>query len=559
MVNDKLETLEREFETHCHTELEGTLERHPDLFSEAALQRILTPPSITGKLGRLFRHAGDHDIPLYVLIDEYDNFANTVLAHHGAEAYHSFTQGGSFFRSFFATLKGGADRSGGGIERLFITGVSPVTMDDVTSGFNIGTNISLHPDFNEMVGFTEAEVRHLVETYRERDVFDQDVDTAMGIMGQWYNGYRFATAAETDLYNSTMVLYYLKHSIPNRRVPTYLIDTNVRIDYGKLRHLLVVGRQLNGNFDLLRTIIGEQQVDVHVQPGFPLHELAEPENFLSLLHYFGLLSIREVVHGVPRLAIPNQTVKRLMYGYLRDGYKDVGVFRINLFRFEQLLMGMANESEWRPVLEFLSEAIARQTGIRDYIAGEKVIQGFLAAYLSVTDYFVFRSEAELGKGHADISLEPLLARYPHLRTGYLIELKYLARGEPADEGARGDGGRRSHGAVAPLPGGRAPGTAVPGRPVHGPGGGVPRLGDGVQRRGGVARRSRTGGDCMTDWSSCPAVERKPGKISGAVGVHRNTSTGIRSVRESRRRRHDRRVRGVVSGRRQATGACNTGT
>ena len=174
-----------------------------------------------------------------------------------------------------------------------------------------------------------------------------------------------------------MVLYYLKHSIPNRGFPTYLIDSNVRIDYGKLRHLLVVGRQLNGNFDVLRTIIGEPQVDVHVQPGFPLHDLAEPENFLSLLHFFGLLSIREVVHGVPRLAIPNQTVKRLMYGFLRDGYKDVGVFRINLFRFEQLLMGMANEGEWRPVLEFLGEAIARQTGIRDYIAGEKVIQGFL--------------------------------------------------------------------------------------------------------------------------------------------------------------------------------------
>ena len=434
-VNDKLETLEREFEAYCLIELEGTLERHPDLFPETARHRILAPPSIATRLSMLFRYTGDRDIPLYVLIDEYDNFANTVLAYHGAEAYHSFTHGGGFFRNFFATLKSGADRSGGGIDRLFITGVSPVTMDDVTSGFNIGTNISLNPDFNEMVGFTEAEVRRLVKTYRECGVFDQDVDTAMGIMGQWYNGYRFAKAGETDLYNSDMVLYYLKHSIPNRGVPDYLIDTNVRIDYGKLRHLLVVGRQPrpNGNFDLLRTIIGEPQVDVHVQPGFPLHELAEPENFLSLLHFFGLLSIRAVVHGVPRLAIPNQTVKRLMYGFLRDGYKDVGVFRINLFRFEQLLMGMANEGAWRPVLEFLGEAIARQTGIRDYIAGEKVIQGFLAAYLSWTDYFVFRSEVELGKGHADISLEPLMARYPHLRVGYLIELKYLPRGEPADE------------------------------------------------------------------------------------------------------------------------------
>ena len=92
---------------------------------------------------------------------------------------------------------------------------------------------------------------------------------------------------------------------------------------------------------------------------------------------------------------------------------------------------MANEGEWRPAFEFLGEAISRQTGIRDYIAGEKVVQGFLAAYLSLADCYVFRSEVELGKGHADISLEPLLARYPHLRVGYLIELKYLVRSEPA--------------------------------------------------------------------------------------------------------------------------------
>ena len=383
----------------------------------------------------MFQYAGDRSIPLYVLIDEYDNFANTVLAHHGEQAYHDFTHGGGFYRNFFATLKGGTERAGGGIERLFITGVSPLTMDDVTSGFNIGKNVSLNPDFNEMVGFTEAEVRRLVETYRGHGVFDQDVDTAMGIMGQWYNGYRFAEEAETDLYNTDMVLYYLDESMPNRSVPKYLIDTNVRIDYGKLRHLLVVGRQLNGNFDLLRDVIGEEQVDTHIRPGFPQAELSEPENFLSLLHYFGLLSIRDAQGVMPTLAIPNQTVKRLMYGYLRDGYRDVGVFSVDRYRFEQLMMRMADEGEWRPVLEFLSEAIARQTAIRDYIGGEKVIQGFLAAYLSVADYYVFRSETELGKGHADIALEPLIARYPHLRHGYLIELKYLKRSEPANQAA----------------------------------------------------------------------------------------------------------------------------
>ena len=123
-----------------------------------------------------------------------------------------------------------------------------------------------------------------------------------------------------------------------------------------------------------------------------------------------------------------------MYGCPRDAYRDLEVFRVSVFRFEQLMLRMATEGAWRAVLEFLSEAIARQTGIRDYIRGEKVIQGFLAAYLSIADYYVFRSEAVLGKGHADIALEPLTARYPQLRRGYLIEFKYLRHGESVTPG-----------------------------------------------------------------------------------------------------------------------------
>ncbi len=160
-------------------------------------------------------------------------------------------------RSFFAALKGGAEQDDGGLERLFITGVSPVTLDDVTSGFNIGTNLSLEPDFNEMRGFTEAEVRGLLELYRDRGLFSQHLDGAMDLMREWYSGYRFAKSTTTDLYNTDMMLYYLQKSMPNRTVPDYLIDTNVRIDYGKLRHLLVINRRsaagdarLNGNFDL---------------------------------------------------------------------------------------------------------------------------------------------------------------------------------------------------------------------------------------------------------------------------------------------------------------------
>ena len=429
---DTPETLRERFETYCDTVLYYALERNRDLFPDAARRRILAAPAVDGKLNQLFAYAGEHDIPIYALIDEYDNFANTILAGHGASAYEAFTHGGGFYRSFFATLKSGAGQ-GGGLERLFVTGVSPVTLDDVTSGFNIGSNVSLHPDFNELLGFTEPEVLGLLRTYRDHGVFSQDIDDAMGLMREWYDGYRFAKSAETDVYNTDMVLYYLNQSMPNRPVPDDLIDVNVRVDYGKLRHLLVVGRRLNGNFDLLRQVIGEETVDTSIQAGFPLERIDQPENFLSLLHYFGLLSIRGVVNGTPRLAIPNQTVRRLLYSYLREGYRDVDVFSVDLLTCERLLRAMANDGAWRPVAAFLRDAVAAQTGIRDYMSGEKVIQGFLAAYLGVTDHFVFRSEAELGKGHADICLEPLVARYPHLRHGYLIELKYLKRSEGGGE------------------------------------------------------------------------------------------------------------------------------
>ena len=421
-----LPTLEEHFEGYCARHVEDALLRNPDLFDEKIAERILAAPSIDGKLDALFLYADARGIPLYVLIDEYDNFANTILAEQGAEAYHSFTHGGGFYRNFFAMLKAGTAESGC-IERLFVTGVSPVTMDDVTSGFNIGANLSLRPEFNEMLGFTEPEVRDMLQTYRGLGVFDQDPDAALDTMREWYDGYRFAKTAPNVVYNTDMVLYYLSYSLPNKPGPDNLIDANVRIDYGKLRHLLTVGRQLNGNFDLLREVIAEGRADCEIVDSFPLERLAERENFLSLLHYFGLLSIRGATAATPRLGIPNQTVRRLMYGYLRDAYRDVGVFSLDLVRFDRLARRMALQGEWRPALERLSAAVAEQTGVRDYLQGEKMVQGFVAAYLSISPYFVLHTEMELAKGYADLVLEPRALPYPGLRYGYVIEMKYLPR------------------------------------------------------------------------------------------------------------------------------------
>ena len=420
---DDLVILERDFEEYCTRHLDDALRRYPDLFDEKSIERILASSSINGQLDALFLYARVNGIPLYVLVDEYDNFANTILAHRGAEAYHSFTHGGGFYRNFFARLKAGTEN--GSIERMFITGVSPIAMDDVTSGFNIGSNLSLRPQFNELLGFTEEEVRGIVETYRDLGVFNQDPETALDTMREWYDGYRFAKSAPNVVYNTDMVLYYLQQSLPNLPGPHDLIDDNVSTDYDKLRHLLTVGRQiaapgLNGNFDLLRQVIAEGQADSEIVNSFPLQRLARRENFLSLLHYFGLLSIRGVTAETPRLAIPNQTVRKLLYGFLRDAYEDVQVFSVDPAEFAGLTQRMALEGDWRPAIERLSAAVAEQTGVRDYLQGEKMVQGFVAAYLSPSRYFVFHTEMELAKGYADLVLEPGPAQAPGKRYGYVV-------------------------------------------------------------------------------------------------------------------------------------------
>ena len=217
----------------------------------------------------------------------------------------------------------------------------------------------------------------------------------------------------------------------------------MRIDYGKLRHLLVTGRRLNGNFDLLRHISADGEAESPIQASFPLERLAGRENFLSLLHYFGLLSIRGVARGSPRLGIPNQTVKRLMYGYLRDAWDEMDVFSADFYDLLRLTGDMAYEGAWRPAVEYLSGAVARQTAIRDYIDGERVVHAFFAAYLGLTDHYVLHSERELNKGYADLHLEPFMPRHPGIGYGYLIEFKYLKRGEKLDDARAAAAGRQA--------------------------------------------------------------------------------------------------------------------
>ena len=436
-VHDAPETSEREFEYYCGDVIRRSMERHPSLFPQQEVQRISSAPSASLKLIALFDYASRHDIRLFVLVDEYDSFATAMLARHGVHGHPRLAIGNGFYHSFFAALKSGAGRSGG-LERVFITGATPLALEDAVSGFNIATHISFAPEFNALLGFTEAEVRDLVQAYRRAGALSLDEDAALDVMRQWYGGYRFAAGAEEEVYNTHMVLHFLNAAMPNKPMPDDLIDEDVRKDYGQLRRLLTEGRngaaramqvdapsphedagatwRPRGNFELLRLLVDESQMDAEIQASFTLERLERGENFLSLLYNFGLLSIQEGGVERTRLRISNLTACRQFYDLLRDVCSDIDVPYLN-FPLARLLHGMAHDGDWCPVFDFLSRVIAEQIKKHGRLKDDGLLLSFLGAHLGLSGHF------RVHEVFVDILLEPRVA--PDHCHGYLIEIKHI--------------------------------------------------------------------------------------------------------------------------------------
>lgn len=366
---------------------------------------------------------------IYLLIDEYDNFTNTIISSTGQEQYMSITHGEGFYRHFFNVVKSGTSGSGVPISKLFITGVSPVTMDDVTSGFNIGDNITTDITFNEMAGFTETEVKDILKYYKIKDEKDKIIE----LMKKWYNNYLFSEDGETRIYNSDMTLYFVKEYLKTGKLPKDMADYNIRTDYNKLKYLIVTDMKghlrVNGNFEKLKVILEEGLIRANLVNTFPVEKIIDPENFISLLYYFGLLTIKSVTRGMTDLIIPNEVIRQLYYEYIRDGYRDTKIFNLDLYKLGNLFSDMAYEGKWEGLFTYLADEMNIQTSIRDYIEGERAIQTFFRVYLNVSNYYITRTEYELNKGYCDILMLPDLFRYPDIKYSYLIELKYIKPSE----------------------------------------------------------------------------------------------------------------------------------
>ena len=431
-VSSKLETVERSFSEYCCMVMKNFILKYERLLG-SRIWEIVNPDETNPEqmLAALKEYVSRTDCPrIYLLIDEYDNFTNTILSSYGQERYREKTHGDGLIRGFFNNVKASTSNAGAAVERLFITGVSPITMDDVTSGFNIGTNISMLPQFNNIIGFSEDEVREMITYYKDEDALPEDVtvDGLVEIMKPWYDNYCFSEdRLEERMFNSDMALYFLNSYLQLGKAPKMMVDNNIRTDYGKLRHLVQIDKTFGANASVIQQIIAEGSITAQIATSFPAEKMTDTENFKSLLFYFGMLSIQGTDFGSAILGIPNLTVREQLYTYLVEAYREAKMFDLDLSSFSALVKEMALRGEWEPVFRFFARELERQSAIREFIDGEAHIKGFLLAYLGLTQGYVILPEHESSKGYADFYMMPDLLHQSDIAYSYIVEVKYARR------------------------------------------------------------------------------------------------------------------------------------
>ena len=429
-VDKSPELTEASFNSLVCGRINAFARKYADRIGHDSAERILAANGSTDKLNVLFEETKSRDLGIYCIIDEYDNFTNTILAESGEAAYNALCHGDGFFKQFFTVLKALTTSLDAPLKRLFITGVSPVTMDDVTSGFNIGTNISLDPQFADFTGFRHDDLRAITDYYAAHCGFDAEkaYDTAI----RWYDNYRFGSYDAPPLANTTIVLSFFSYLWRTKQFPKKLIDENLRTDYAKIRHLVTLDHRLNGNFHVLENLIAGGRISETMVESFQARELSKRENFTSLLYWFGITTIIGDDMGMTEFGIPNETLKQLAAKMIPDAYADIYKIDGRLFDINRELVRFARHGEWRPFIDIISGIVKENFAVRDAVEGEKVVQSTLVTLLTAAGgpYFV-KHERESGGGFYDIALAPQLSRWPEIAHAALIEMKYVKAGDPA--------------------------------------------------------------------------------------------------------------------------------
>ena len=420
-ITGNIDKLETKFNSYLSINLDAFVRQYSE-FYQAEMEEILAQEDFEEKMELIFKAAKAHQYHLYLIIDEYDNFTNVILNERGEKVYHAITHADGFYRDVFKKFKGN-------FERIFMMGVSPVTLDDVTSGFNIGWNISIKPEFDEMLGFSTTDVVEMFTYYKEHGSIpaDSDIDAIVNDMKPWYDNYCFAEDAlkkKTRMFNCDMVLYYLRNYMDNGCSPRQMIDPNTRTDYGKMKKLLQFDKLDGERKGIIRKIAEEEQIVTQLYESFSAYQIPKAEIFPSLLFYYGMLTIKGTRGSKLILGIPNNNVRKQYYGYLEEEYQAKAYVDVN--QLTDYYYDMAYDGKWEEGLRFMADAYAKVSSVRDGIEAERNLQGFFMAYLNLNDYYITAPELELNHGYCDFFLLPDLTHYASQHS-YILELKVLSK------------------------------------------------------------------------------------------------------------------------------------
>ena len=420
-ITGNIDKLETKFNSYLSINLDAFVRQYSEYY-QAEMEEILAQEDFEEKMELIFKAAKAHQYHLYLIIDEYDNFTNVILNERGENVYHAITHADGFYRDVFKKFKGN-------FERIFMMGVSPVTLDDVTSGFNIGWNISIKPEFDEMLGFSTTDVVEMFTYYKEHGSIpaDSDIDAIVNDMKPWYDNYCFAKQAlkkKTRMFNCDMVLYYLRNYMDAGCPPEEMIDPNTRTDYGKMKKLLQFDKLDGERKGIIRKIAEEEQIVTQLYESFSAYQIPKAEIFPSLLFYYGMLTIKGTRGSKLILGIPNNNVRKQYYGYLEEEYQAKAYVDVN--QLTDYYYDMAYDGKWEEGLRFMADAYAKVSSVRDGIEAERNLQGFFMAYLNLNDYYITAPELELNYGYCDFFLLPDLTHYASQHS-YILELKVLSK------------------------------------------------------------------------------------------------------------------------------------
>ncbi|GHV66534.1 hypothetical protein FACS1894199_10160 [Bacteroidia bacterium] len=408
----------KSFSTNVQNRVCNFFNLYASIFPDAKkyIQQIEDERQGISSLEKVFDAAEQNKVKLFFIIDEYDHFANDLIAMgnmQGTDIYKAMIAANGLVRDFYERLKNAAKSSI--VNRTFITGISPVMLDDLTSGYNVAAVLTMDPKYNEMMGFTQEEVEWLM---RETGVNPEHIKIDMTA---YYDGYMFTTDGKHSVYNPAMILHFFEQILKNDGPPKNIVDLNMQIDYGRLRRLF----KNESNKETLLKIIKEDGIVSELLQKFPIDMLEDDTQFVSLLFYMGLLTIKGAYLSEMRLEIPNYSIKTLYWDYIVRMVKETSpLMTIQSQSLNESIVAMAMEGDISRFIEYVSKNAFSKFSAQDLKHfDEKYIQALLLAYLFMSRIYVPMSEYEAVPGRTDIYLQRD-PRLPQVKWEWILELKY---------------------------------------------------------------------------------------------------------------------------------------